>query len=680
MADLAALIVEVEGRGIKETTDRLAKLATEGQGAEQSTKSLQQQTDKLVSQLVLEGKAVNKTADEIKILKLQQAGASKAQIDAARTALDYKNQLLQQAEAAEQAAREQDELANSSNVVQGNFGAQKNAMQQVSFQLQDVAVQAQSGTSAFTILAQQGPQIASAFGPGGAVVGALIAFGAIVGGVVFSLLTARKSLEDLQEEVRGTGKEFGQLTAEAQMLIREMNDLEIKRLEKEIRDLSGEIVQTNADMGLAAAMAGGMNEELNGMASAANQAAVQIQLNKDRIQELKDENEGFSKSVSATLESLEEEIRLFGLEGRALDVERAKMEGANDEQLRRINLLYDELEALQSAEAAREKRKQDIEDERDRLAEANQEFERQARQAEKRLKQAETSGEDPIQKLERQTQERVRQLEADRLVAVVAAEMEGADVLAIEMRYADAITQLEQTTQDQIQGIRDRARETEERQQAAADARAEAQKARTEAKKRQLEAQAERERIESQQNVTNSLLHFENMLLQGKSETTRAAVQLGINLADAEKRENATKIISDSYSAAMGAYKALAGIPVIGPALGAAAAGTIIAAGATYAAASLQGRATGGQVRGGESYLVGERGPELLTMGTSGRIASNDQLKKAVGGGESIQIVNNVDARGAGPDVDQKIRQAMKQTSEMTTANIQNLMRRRRFP
>ena len=50
------------------------------------------------------------------------------------------------------------------------------------------------------------------------------------------------------------------------------------------------------------------------------------------------------------------------------------------------------------------------------------------------------------------------------------------------------------------------------------------------------------------------------------------------------------------------------------------------------------GRALGGQVRGGESYLVGERGPELLTMGTSGRIATNENLKKAVGSqGETVQ-------------------------------------------
>jgi hypothetical protein len=53
------------------------------------------------------------------------------------------------------------------------------------------------------------------------------------------------------------------------------------------------------------------------------------------------------------------------------------------------------------------------------------------------------------------------------------------------------------------------------------------------------------------------------------------------------------------------------------------------------------GRALGGQVRGGESYLVGERGPELLTMGTSGRIASNDSLKNAVGGDSGSGVTIN---------------------------------------
>jgi hypothetical protein len=50
---------------------------------------------------------------------------------------------------------------------------------------------------------------------------------------------------------------------------------------------------------------------------------------------------------------------------------------------------------------------------------------------------------------------------------------------------------------------------------------------------------------------------------------------------------------------------------------------------------------------------------------------------KGQGGG--ITVVNNIDATGAGADVDMKIRAAMQQTSQQTILSIQDLMRRRRF-
>jgi len=53
-----------------------------------------------------------------------------------------------------------------------------------------------------------------------------------------------------------------------------------------------------------------------------------------------------------------------------------------------------------------------------------------------------------------------------------------------------------------------------------------------------------------------------------------------------------------------------------------------------------------------------------------------DHTKGQAGG---ITIVNNIDATGAGADVDMKIRAAMQQTSQQTILSIQDLMRRRRF-
>lgn len=87
------------------------------------------------------------------------------------------------------------------------FQFMKGGMSGVGFQLQDIAVQAQIGTSAFVILGQQGSQIASMFGPGGAMVGAFIAVGAALAGVLApSLMESKSSAELLEESLSELGK------------------------------------------------------------------------------------------------------------------------------------------------------------------------------------------------------------------------------------------------------------------------------------------------------------------------------------------------------------------------------------------------------------------------------------------------------------------------------------------
>jgi len=551
-------------------------------------------------------------------------------------------------------ATQTEQVAKKAKVVKGNFRAMRGSTQQVSYQLQDIAVQAQMGTNAFTILGQQGPQLASAFGPGGAVAGAVIAFGAILGGLAYKLLTAGKTSEELGEAIRGLGLEFNELSAAQQELIRNLNDIEIRRLTKENEKLAEATKTTTGALGLAAAMSQKATDSFDDMNGSLNRNQVQIGLNEAAIKKLTDENSGLSESTQKLIDKLDKELSVMGLSNRERDIELAKRRQASDEQIREINLLYDLIEGKEGEIEARDKNKKALEAESKARDAAIKTAEKQAG---KRLEAALAANDTQIQSLERNLTKQLELLEQDRLAAMAAAEAKGQETLAIELQYLDARVALQESTEGKIADVKERFRQEELRRQMIAD----------------------QERIESQQNVTNSLLMAEDVLLQGKSESVKAAARIGINLANQEKRENATKIISDSYAAAMGAYKALAGIPVIGPALGAAAAGTILAAGTAYATQSLAGRALGGQVRGGESYLVGERGPELLTMGGSGRVSSNDQLKKAMGGGESIQIVNNVDARGSSADVDMKIRSAMQQTSQQTVATIQDLMRRRRF-
>ena len=73
----------------------------------------------------------------------------------------------------------------------------RGVMQNAGWQLQDTIVQLQMGTSAMVVLSQQGSQFASAFGPGGAVVGALIAVAGAVGGLAIKMITGKKSTKEL---------------------------------------------------------------------------------------------------------------------------------------------------------------------------------------------------------------------------------------------------------------------------------------------------------------------------------------------------------------------------------------------------------------------------------------------------------------------------------------------------
>ena len=60
------------------------------------------------------------------------------------------------------------------------------------------------------------------------------------------------------------------------------------------------------------------------------------------------------------------------------------------------------------------------------------------------------------------------------------------------------------------------------------------------------------------------------------------------------------------------------------------------------------GRADGGPVTKGRGYIVGERGPELFTPGSSGNITPNHQL------GGSTNVVVNVDASGSSVEGDEQ--------------------------
>lgn len=112
--------------------------------------------------------------------------------------------------------------------------------------------------------------------------------------------------------------------------------------------------------------------------------------------------------------------------------------------------------------------------------------------------------------------------------------------------------------------------------------------------------------------VSNSLTSIGQTLMQGNKDQFEAGKAMAIAGATI-----------DTFRAATGAYAAMASIPYVGPALGAVAAAAAVVSGmaqiAQIESTQYRGaRALGGPVEAGSTYLVGERGPELLTMGSQG--------------------------------------------------------------
>ena len=88
--------------------------------------------------------------------------------------------------------------------------------------------------------------------------------------------------------------------------------------------------------------------------------------------------------------------------------------------------------------------------------------------------------------------------------------------------------------------------------------------------------------------------------------------------------------------------------------------------------AMLPGRANGGPVSSGQTYMVGERGPELFVPGRSGTIVANDKM-----GGGNTNVVVNVDAKGSSVEGDE---QGANQLGRVISAAVQSELIKQQRP
>lgn len=88
------------------------------------------------------------------------------------------------------------DMKNGTDKAGNGLAGFKNKMQQFGYQAQDFIVQVQGGQNALVAFSQQGSQFAGAFGPTGAIVGALIALGSVITGVLITSLNGGKNAID----------------------------------------------------------------------------------------------------------------------------------------------------------------------------------------------------------------------------------------------------------------------------------------------------------------------------------------------------------------------------------------------------------------------------------------------------------------------------------------------------
>ena len=629
------------------------------------------------------------------------------------------------------------DLSKSANKTGGPFRAMRGSMQQVSWQLQDVAVQSQMGTDKLMILGQQGPQLASVFGPGGAVVGALIAFGSVLAGVVInSLGGTSQELKALEEQTKQNANAFDDLTEAQQGAIRIDTIKKIEAQKKLLKEFNKEL-ETARRKGPkldVIAQEGGPSIDISeteeefanrlvAIQAKADTANQMIGLYQDSIDDLRTDTEKLidklkeqervtAKTTEQIIKSSEayekatpkqkEEILL-----RAQNVETLKREKlakdeaiavdkkaaeekalfiANlDKQHNLMKLTGEDLYIYQANQAGATDTDRDAIVAKIRLNAETKEEIRLAAEAAKKKKKADADalkqGDKAQQLMEDIQQANMTELEQlkahlDKKGGLLFQHLEEGHITLDQYLAMDA----------ELQKTYDLA-EVEAKQDLA-DKLAEIEAKRLEDNKTYLQEWFEQTEetlmsidamsVSVAEGMESGFAESFGSFLKGTATAEEAmkglVVSVGQNMAQmiadmiaqwmayhimqsimgkttqaSEATAMSLNAVAMSQMAGLAAFASTAAIPIVGPAaapaamMAALAITTPVAAGISALSAMAVGaRAQGGQVRGGESYLVGERGPELLTMGTSGRIATNENLKNAVGGdnGNTSNVVN----------------------------------------
>lgn len=140
---------------------------------------------------------------------------------------------------------------------------------------------------------------------------------------------------------------------------------------------------------------------------------------------------------------------------------------------------------------------------------------------------------------------------------------------------------------------------------------------------------------------------------EGTLRDTTSALKSALGEGNALYKAAAiTQTIIETYKGATAAYASLSTIPVVGPALGVAAAAAVTAAGLANVAKIRSAREQGGYLAAGQASTIAERGkPEVIMPAGASRVRTAEQMRQIMGesgsssGIPQITIINQTTGR-----------------------------------
>ena len=535
-----------------------------------------------------------------------------------------------------------------------NLRFMRGGLGQVGHQIQDISVQMQMGTDGMIVLGQQGSQIASLFGPGGALFGAFLAISAAAAGPLYSAITGTTTvLSDLAEEAKGASGAFNELNRlEQQMRKQEVGAAARKQLDElatQREKLADATKRHENAMHL-------LNFRQRNGKRITEELALEIMNQRDRTEEaafaihdLKDSLKALFDQVDPdsgakkVLADVNSQIESLGKTAEQQEMSALRASGASEAILSEIETRRMLLKTMKAdAEFKESLAKSD-------QAEADEEAKRLQAKFDK-----DESARLAKEKKEKDERERKRQAQidadkkalADLQTFIMTKEEKEVAGYAKNLSMVQELLERERISQQQAQslitGIIEK--ETTRRSEIA-----------EKAAEKQLKAD-QKARADAIKGVGDQLMALDS--------SNKKVFQM----------QKAYRMAEATMAAYQGATNALAApFPFPIPQIMAGAALTLgLANVASIKAQSFEGGGFTG---------YGARAGGL--DGKGGRMAMIHPNETVVdhrnGGAAGVTIVNNVDARGAGADVDQKIKMAMAQTSQQTVLQVQDLIRRKRL-